>query len=332
VDPNTRWPMVQSWLFSIQRQITSSTLVEVAYNGNHSTRLPIIGDYNQAVPNLPGGTLGVQARRPDQAFGAITWVDPAGSNNYNGLSVRAEHRAGHGLYLLNSFTWSKALGDSEQALETYPGYTVANVQNIHNLAAERGPTSFDLAVIDVTSAVYELPFGKGRQFASNMNPVAEALFGGWEVNAIDTVHTGTAINVNYGPAAANDVTGAIADYRGLAVLRPNVSGSGISQNENGMVNNYFAGYTFTTPPANNPFGNLGRDAFRAPGMWQLDSGIDKSFLIREGIRLQFRSEFFNILNKTNFGPPTATTTSSAFGTIRTTYAPRQIQFALKLVF
>jgi len=332
VDPNTRWPMIQSWLLSVQRQITSNTVIEVAYNGNHSTRLPIIGDYNQANPNLPGQTLGIQARRPDQSFGAITWVDPAGSNDYNGMSIRAEHRAGNGLYLLNSFTWSKALGDSEQALEVYPGYTVANPENIHDLAAEKGPTSFDLKFIDVTSVVYQLPFGKGRRFATALNPVAEALFGGWEINTIDTAHTGTAINVNYGPGAANDVTGAIADYRGLAVLRPNVSGSAVSQSTNGMVNNYFAGYTFTTPPASNPFGDLGRDAFRAPGFWQLDTGIDKSFLVREGIRLQFRSEFFNILNKTNFSPPTATTTSSAFGTIRSTYAPRQIQFALKLLF
>ena len=182
VDQNTKWPMVQSWLFSIQRQITSNTVVEVAYNGNYSTRLPIIGDYNQANPNLPGATLGVQARRPDQSFGAITWVDPVGANNYNGLSVRAEHRAANGLYFLNSFTWSKAMGDSEQALETYPGYTVADAQKIHNLAGEYGPTSFDLKLIDVTSVVYELPFGKGRRFATGLNPVAEALLGGWEIS------------------------------------------------------------------------------------------------------------------------------------------------------
>jgi hypothetical protein len=318
----------------MQRQLTNNTVLEIAYNGNHSTRLPIIGDYNQANPNLPGQSLGIQARRPDQSFGAITWVDPAGNNGYNGLSVRLEHRVSNGLYFLNSFTWSKALGDSEQALETYPGYTVANPENIHNLASEKGPTSFDMKFNDVSSVVYQLPFGKGRKFAIGLNPVAEALFGGWEVNAIDTAHTGTAINVNYSPAAAYDVTGSIADYRGLAVLRPNVSGSSINQNTNGMVNNYFAGYAFTTPTAANPnpFGNLGRDAFRAPGFWQLDTGIDKFFVVHEGIRLQFRSEFFNILNKTNFSPPTATTTSSAFGTIRSTYAPRQIQFALKLLF
>jgi hypothetical protein len=99
-----------------------------------------------------------------------------------------------------------------------------------------------------------------------------------------------------------------------------------------MVNNYFNGYTFTTPPANAPFGNLGRNAFRGPGFGQLDMGINKSFRVTESVRVQFRSEFFNILNKTNFSPPTATTTSSAFGTIRSTFAPRQIQFALKVLF
>jgi hypothetical protein len=332
VDPNTRWPMVQNWLLSFQRQITSSTVLEVAYNGNHTTRLPIIADYNQANPNLPGASLGVQARRPIQGFGPITWVDPAGSNNYNGLSVRAEHRTTNGLYFLNSFTWSKALGDSEQALEAYPGYTVANPQNIHNLAGEKGPSSFDVTLVNVSSVVYQLPFGKGRKFATGLNPVTEALFGGWEINAIDSAHTGSAINVNYGPAAANDVTGSIADYRGLAVLRPNVSGTSVDQRKGALVNTYFAGYTFATPPASAPFGNAGRNAFRAPGLWQLDTGINKSFVVREGIRLQFRSEFFNILNKTNFAPPTATTTSAAFGTIRATYSPRQIQFALKLLF
>jgi hypothetical protein len=329
---NSPWAMVQNWLLSVQGQLTSNTVLEVAYNGNRSMHLPVISDYNQANPNQPGQSLGVQARVPDPSFGPITWVDPAGTNNYNGLSVRLEHRLGSGVYFLNSFTWSKAMGDSEQALEVYPNYTVANSQNIHNLAAEYGPSSFDIALVDVASLVYQLPFGKGRRFATSLNRVEEAILGGWEVNAINTAHSGTAINVNYTPSAANDVSGSIADYRGLAVLRPNISGAPISQNTNGIVNNYFGGYIFTTPPASNPFGDLSRNFFRSPAFWQLDTGINKNFAIREGIRLQFRSEFFNLFNKTNFSPPTATTTSSAFGTIRGTYAPRQIQFALKLIF
>jgi hypothetical protein len=238
IPADTRWPYIQSWMFSVQHEILKDTVVEVAYTGNHSLRLPLMADYNQAFPNAPGGTLGVQARRPNQSLGALTWVDQVGNNNYNGLSVRLEHRFSKGLYFLNSFTWSKAMGNSEQQLEVYPGQTVANVQNIRNLAAERGPSSYDVK------------------------------------------------------------------------LR----------------------YTFTTPPADAPFGNLGRNAFRAPGLWQWDLAVNKNCRITEGTKLQFRSEFFNVLNHTNFGIPNQQSNSAAFGTITTTYAPRQIQFGLKLLF
>jgi hypothetical protein len=332
IPPNSKWPYIQNWFFSVQRELGKNTFLEVAYNGNHSLNLPIIADYNQAYPNLPGQTLGVQARRPIPSYGPITWVDPAGDNDYNGLSARFEHRFSSGLYFLNSFTWGKALGDSEQALEYYAGYVEANPQNIRDLAAERGPSSFDVKFNNVTSVVYELPFGKGKQFGSSLNPILDAAIGGWQLDSINTAHTGTPLNVYYGPSTANDVTGLSNDYRGEAFLRPNVSGSATSQSTSAMINNYFAGYTFATPPASDPFGNLGRNAFRAPGLEQWDLGVNKNFRIREDIHLQFRSEFFNVLNHTNFGIPTTVTTSTAFGTIRSTYPPRQIQFALKLLF
>jgi Carboxypeptidase regulatory-like domain/TonB-dependent Receptor Plug Domain len=332
IPANTRWPYVQNWLFSLQRELAKDTVLEVAYNGNHSARLPILADYNQAYPNEPGQTLGVQARRPIQTFGPITWLDPAGLNNYNGLSVRLEHRFGHGLYFLNSFTWSKALGDSEQALEYFAGYYEANPQNIRNLAGEKGPSSFDIRVVNVSSIVYQLPFGKGRQLGASWNPFVNGVLGGWEMNTIVTVHTGNPIDVSYSPSAANDVTGLTNDYRGEAILRPNVNGSAVGETETAMVNNYFGGYTFTTPPASDPFGDAGRNAFRAPMLEQADLGVNKSFRITETKALQFRSEFFNVTNHTNFGLPTAISTSSAFGTIRTTYPARQVQFALKLLF
>jgi len=161
----------------------------------------------------------------------------------------------------------------------------------------------------------------------------DAILGGWELNTINTANTGNPINVYYSPSTANDVTGLTQDWRGQAFQRPNVSGSGINQSKAALINNYFAGYTFTTPPASNPWGNLGRNVFRAPGLEQWDLGVDKTFrLPREGMGLQFRSEFFNVLNHTNFGLPNAVSTNAAFGTIRTTYPPRQIQFALKLNF
>jgi hypothetical protein len=344
IPADTRWPYIQSWMFSIQREIDRSTVFELAYNGNHSLRLPIISDWNQALPNaqtatcnatVTSGCLGGQARVPDPSFGPITWVDPAGNNNYNGLSARFEHRFAYGLYFLNSFTWSHAMGDSEQVLEAFAGLQAPNPQNIHDLHNEFGPSMFDVKLLNVTSIVYDLPFGKGRKFGSNLNPAVDAFLGGWELNTINTANTGLPINVNYAPSTASDVTAGIsqtADYRGPALERPNVSGSATGQSTAQSLLTYFAGYTFTTPPVTAPFGNLGRNAFRVPGLEQWDFAANKNFLIREGVRLQFRSEFFNLLNHTNFGVPNNISNSAAFGTISSTYPPRQIQFALKLIF
>jgi hypothetical protein len=331
---DTRWPYVQTWFASVQRELPMSWVVELAYTGNHSLRLPIIADYNQAFPNAPGATLGVQARRPIQTFGAITWVDPAGQSSYNGFSARVEHRFAAGLYLLNSFTWSKALGNSEQALETISGQTAANPQNIYDLRNERGPSSFDVKLMNVTSVVWQVPFGRGRKFGAHGSAVVDAILGGWELNTIHTANTGLPVNVIYTPSAANDATGRIPDYRGLAVQRPNLVGDPTGASGAARIDQYFNKAAFAIPSASAPFGNVGRNAFRTPNFWQWDVGVNKSFRIpaREGMALQFRSEFFNVLNHTNFVAPTADITSAAFGTIRATYAPRQIQFALKFIY
>jgi hypothetical protein len=332
IPANSPWSYVQNWFLSVQRELPKNTVVELAYNGNHSLNLPILADYNQATPNAPGGTLTYQQRAPVPTFGPITWVDPAGNNHYNGLSARVEHRFTGGLYFLNSFTWGRAIGDSEQALEYYSGYYQANPQNIHNLSAEAGPSSFDVKFNNVTSIVYDLPFGKGRKYGSSVNPFIDGVLGGWELNTINTAHTGTPLNVFYTPTTANQTSGLSNDYRGEPFLRPNVSGSAASQSTSQMINTYFGGYTFSTPPVNGPFGDLGRNAFRAPGLEQWDFSANKFFTIRESIKLQFRSEFFNLTNHTNFGIPNTITTNSSFGQIRTTYPARQIQFALKLLF
>ncbi len=349
VPAHSPWPYVQNWFLSVQREIGWNTVVELAYNGNHSLNMPIISDLNEAAPNaqtatcnysvtpaITSGCLSYTARSPYPNFGPITWVDPAGNNHYNGLSVRVEHRFTSGLYFLNSFTWEGAIGDSEQALEYYANYYAANPQNIQNLVAEAGPSSFDVKFNNVTSLVYMLPVGKNRKYASSVNPVLDAVIGGWELSTINTAHTGTPLNVFY-QASGNNTNavsgiGLSSDYRGEVFLRPNVSGSSVSQSEGQLINNYFAGYTFTTPPGTAPFGDLGRNAFRMPNFEQWDFAADKNFQIRESMRLQFRSEFFNVTNHTNFGIPNTITTNTSFGQIRTTFPARQIQLALKLIF
>ena len=335
IPSNFKWPYTQNWFFSVQREFPANTMIELSYNGSHSLRLPILGDYNQAVPSPEGQTLPLAARRPIPTFGAITWVDPAGNNNYEGMAIHIEHRFTHGLYALNTFAYGKAMGDSEQALEYFPspGFG-ANPQNIHNLHAEFAPTSFDVKLNNVTSVVYQLPFGKGRMIGSNWGPALEAIAGGWDINSINTARTGQPIDLAYATTpAAIDVTGLTADYRGQAEIRPNVSGTAAgSQSTAQLIRNYFAGYTFTQPTPQQPFGNLGRNAFRAPNFEQWDVSLNKTFRLYERVNVQLRSEFFNILNKTNFFIPDPRLNDAAFGTIASTFPPRQIQLALKLVF
>lgn len=333
IPADTRWPYVQTWFFGVQRDLGKNNLLDISYNGNHSSRLPIVSDYNQANPNVPGRTLGIQPRRPLQNFGAITWVNPAGIGVYDALSAKFEHRFSSGLYLLNSFTWSKALGDSEQPLESNGAYA-ANPQNIRNLASERGPSSYDVEFVNSSSLVYQLPVGKGRQFGSNWNSVVDAFLGGWETTTIVSANSGLPIDVAYTPSSANDVTGRIPDYRGEAIMRPNLIGDPNGASGPAQLNAFFNKAAFAVPVASAPFGNLGRNSLRGLPFYQWDLGVDKNFRLpfREGMAIQFRSEFFNVLNHTNFGAPDANINDTAFGTIRATLPPRQIQFALKLLF
>ncbi len=302
--------MIQSWVLSIQREIIEEHVLELAYNGNHSSRLPIIADYNQAAAERSrverwacrrGGRI--------QSFGPITWVDPAGNNNYNGLSARFEHRFSQGLYVLNSFTWGKCDGRFRTGAGILLLATRARIRRTFAIwLRRRAPAATTSKFINVTSVVYQLPFGKGQQFLGSVNRVAgrgDRRMGSerhqYRQHGLARQRVLRAVG-----GQRRDRLGTTAEYRGQAFLRPNVSGQR-RQPEHRAELCYFGptsrGYTFTTPPANAPFGNLGRNAFRAPGLEQWDLAVNKNFRITEGIKLQFRSEFFNVLNHTNFGTP-----------------------------
>ena len=212
------------------------------------------------------------ARVPIPTFGPITWLDPAGDNHYNGLSARVEHRFTKGLYVLNSFTWGKAMGDSEQALEylrrLLPGQSAEHSQ------PGRGKRSFQLRREVQQRHQRGLPASlrQGPQIRRQHESRAGCVLGGWEINTINTAHTGTPLDVIYGATGANIVSALSNDYRGQPFLRPNVTGSAVSQSRSAMLNTYFAGYTFTTPPASAPFGERGpqcvpRSELRAVGLF-----------------------------------------------------------------
>ncbi len=332
-----RTPYVQTWFFSIQRELTKNTVLDLTYVGNHSVGLPIMADYNQAAPQpTPTSALSLQVRRPIPSYAAITWFDPAGFSNYNSFQLKLEHKLSGGLYFLNSFSWSKAIDNAGQSLDTSNGND-ASPQDVRNMAAEKGVSNYDQTLINVTSLVYQLPFGKGGRFAKSGPAYLNHIAGGWQISAINNALTGEPLNLRAwigSIPAPFQVVGNLNGFRGGEIFRPNVTGQALAADSVRNTDNYFdkANVSLPTDPSR-PFGNAGRNSVRGLPLNQLDLGINKSFqLPREGMALQFRSEFFNILNHTNFGPPNTDRNSGAFGTIRATFPPRQIQFALKFIF
>jgi hypothetical protein len=169
-----------------------------------------------------------------------------------------------------------------------------------------------------------------------MPGVLDAIIGGWQISGIHTATSGEPLNVVYSPGTAFQVSDITSDWRGSTntSARPNLIGTAV------MPEGRRQGTRFWLDPAafaiptdvSQPFGNLGRNSIYGPSFFQLDTNVQKNFRITESVGLQFRSEFFNLLNRTNFRAPVVNRSASNFGQFTQTYQPRQIQFALKLTF
>lgn len=331
---------IQNWQVSIQRELWGNTVLDVAYVGNRVNDSVLLADLNQARPltqaeaALPAAQQpSLQARRPIVGFGSISAVLPEGFSTYNALQVKFERRFSKGLYLLNSFTWSKALDNGSQVLEEPNGNT-GTPQDVNNFKADKGIGAYDQPFNNTTSFVYELPFGRGRSWGSSMHPVADAFLGGWTLNGINTMLSGQPINFRYGPSP---VTNNLPSFLGGVALRPNVSCDPVNRGDRpNPTTQYFlpVGQCLTRPPVWAPFGSAARNIARSNSYFNLDLGVHKQFKlpITELTRLDFRAEFFNVFNKTNFGAANSDITSAAFGTISSAFPARQIQLALKLSF
>lgn len=337
VPRDTRTGYVQNWQLSIQREITPNMLVDVGYVGNHAVKLVLLADYNQARPltaaelALPAAQRpSLQARRPIQGFGTISAVLPAAFSNYHALQAKFERRFNRGLYVLNSFTWSKAIDNVGQVLEEPNGNT-GNPQNLYDLAADRGISAYDQPINNTTSFVWDLPLGRGRWIGGDLPKALDAAIGGWTVSGINTVTSGQPINLRYAPSP---VTANLPSFLGGVALRPNVSGDPLAPRDERTIDNYFNRNNVSIPSVTQPFGSAGRNIARSNAFFQFDFGLNKSFglPINEQTRLEFRAEFFNLFNKTNFAAANPDRSSAAFGTIRSAFPARQIQFALKFYF
>jgi hypothetical protein len=316
VDPNWRDGQVHQWNFNVQQDLGFSTVLQVGYVGNRGMHLP-----RSTFPNQPRPGPGpVDARRPYKNFGQISGFDSAGDANYHGLQIQLEKRYSNGLQFLSAYTWSKCIDNSAGTYVGEPGGTA--IQDNYNFRGQRGLCSQDTRHRYSLSAVYDLPFGKGRRFGSGASGLVNALAGGWQVNGILTLRTGDPFSVTVPGDPANVGDGVT---RANVVSDPNSGGKR-------TVEQWFNTAAFTRP-APFTFGNSARNMVIGPGVKNLDFSIFKSFRIGESKSVQFRAESFNLTNTPAFGLPGASFGTAQFGTISgTSRDPRDVQFSLKFLF
>jgi hypothetical protein len=299
-----RTEYAKNWSFSVQRQLTSTRVVEASV-----LRSTIVGADSSTVLNVPTpGPGAISPRRPVPHLANITAIRWDGYSVFNGLTLRAEQRLSHGLAFSGSYTLSKAIDDASD-----PGATSFETnlpQDVRNMAAERAPASFDHRHRFVGSATWAVP------------PIGGAFGSNWRVNAIVNIQSGAPFTVNLGTDRANIGSG--------PAQRPDVAGDA---NTGGArtAEQWFDTAAFSLPEAFT-FGNSGRNTVRAPGYANVDASLQKDVVLARGARLELRWEMFNLFNRVNFDVPNRVFGTSNFGRIFSAQPARQMQFGVKMQF
>jgi hypothetical protein len=314
-----RTPYTWEYLLDVQRQFGATMLLELGYLGSISRKLESLRAVNEAIPGTTGS---VQQRSPYPNFGRIQLVDNGANAAYNAASIKITKRFSQGYSLLASYTYARSVDDSSGI--RVQGQDTLFPQNSYCLKCEWGLSAFDTRHRFVTSALWDLPIGRGRQ-VDVQNAFANAFVGGWQLGGIWTVQSGFPQTITIG---GTDRSGA-----GGLFDRPNATGIS-AYASNPTPSRWFNSAAFVLQPAGT-FGNVGRNTAIGPGLFTLDFSAHKEFRMPYSERhtLQFRFEAFNILNHPAWGAPNSNTQSSGFGTVTgTAVAMRQLQMALKYLF
>lgn len=312
-DPNLRNAMVQYWNLNVQRALTSTIVFDIAYAGNHGTHLLTMRNINQP----PAGPVQVY---PYLGIGYLNTFEGRGNSTNNSLQMRVAKRFSSGLSFRAGYTWAKSIDDS-------PGFWPVNTgdrypMNSYDYEAERGRSANDITHRFFVSYNWELPVGKGKAFLNNANPIVTHILGGWQMTGIGYAQSGFPFTPVIAANRANTANG--------GAQRPNRLATGALSNP--TIDRWYDTSAFALP-ALYTYGNSGRDILNGPRLINFDMGLYKNFKFTERLQLQFRTEAFNLFNRPDFGLPNRTIDSPTAGLITaTSHPPRQIQFALKLLF
>ena len=317
-NPNNRTPYSQQWNFFIQHQLMSDLTVEAGYTGSSNRKQIGYHGWNNAVRPAPGP---VDPRRLLAASGFTGNMD-GGSNHfnseYNAFQAKVNKRFSRGLQLIGNYTWGKCMDDQSSLAE-------GKYQDFFNARADWSRCSYDIAHAFKLGYVYDLPFGRGRQFGGNWNAVTDAILGGWALEGIVQWQGGTASNVRTGVDRANV---------GKTNERPNVLRNPNLPAGQRTVDRWFDTSAFVMPDLYT-WGNAGAYLVRDDGRQVFDISVAKKFRIKESHTVELRGEFFNFPNHPNFGAPGSggyVLNTPTYGVISSATPARQIQFALRYAF
>ncbi|HEV3040088.1 MAG TPA: TonB-dependent receptor [Candidatus Angelobacter sp.] len=323
--PDNQISRVQQWNLQLERQFGGDTALNIAYVGARSDHLMTWFNLNNQISNTPIGTSVYAGTGLTVNVGAA-----AGAAYYDGLQVHLNQRFARDLQYTISYSWSHTLDNSNGPFSVTGGNGRIFIQpgGTANLAANYGNSDQDQRHLLTLSTIYELPFGQGRRFGPAGDGFLSSLTGGWQWNSIVTVGTGTPFDVFVNGNPSNR-----PDYQGGA-------NNGIQGLSNGGLR-WISFNSFAVPPVNasgvftRP-GTLARNFFHGPGVQTWDMSLFKTFELNERVKLQFRTEAYNVLNTPQFTNPDANVSDGPnnFGIIRATraFSERQIQFALRILF
>jgi hypothetical protein len=354
VQPNLQTPTLVSWSLRLQQALSANTALTIGYVGSHGYHELLGIDANEPFPAIcpaapcpanypsnfpapyanspvPAGTYYVPTSVRANPAIANTWTYFSEANSsYQALQVDWNHRFTRSLLLRGVYTWSKALDDGDSPNATTSGGEPALASNPFDLKADWGLANFNVKQSAAVSGVYELPVGHGRRFLSGAGPLTDDLLGGWTVNSIVTLQAGFPFTpqLSYNPSNNGDSRNPVRPFVNPAFHGPVILGN---------PGQWFNPAAFLGPPnASGFYGNLGRDTLIGPGLATWDLSFLKDLRLWERANLQFRAEFFNVLNRANFNAPNAiaftpTGVSPTAGVITSTAtSSRQVQFGLKL--
>jgi hypothetical protein len=317
---------IQSFNFTLQRDIGAGINVQAAYVGSRAIRQTANLNINYAGPG--GGNPGrVLAQRFPGRIGNINMIAPFNTANYNALQTQVTRQFSNGGLFGLAYTWSKAINFADNSDSGLTWNWIPMWQR------NRAVSGFDRTHNLQVYGIYNLPFGKGKRWSNS--GIASWIAGGWQVNGIMSVLSGSAFTVGSAATSVN----APGNTQTADQVVPEVKILG----NIGRGESWFDPYAFL-PVTDVRFGNVGRNSMRGPGSFGLDASLFRDFNLTERLRLQFRAESFSITNTPRFGNPGATVSSAtrnAAGTITSlggwtevtsASGERQIRFALKLFF